>query len=107
MNDLPALLTRLDTQGVRVPESGLDESVRLGELIAARLPLPNTCLFRALARYSIGRRARVDVELRLGVRGDLEGHAWVLRDGVPWLEPAAPPHEVTFAHRFDPRSARR
>lgn len=79
-------------------------------MIAARLPVPNTCLYRALARYGLCARANVDVELRLGVRTgaeDLEGHAWVLRDGEPWLEPGEPPHEVTLAHRFDRRSAAR
>jgi hypothetical protein len=100
--DVRALLAELDRGGPRLPADGLEASLRVAERLAARLPWPNTCLFRALARYGVCVRAGVDVELRLGVRGrddDLEGHAWVLRAGRPWLEPEPPPHRVTLAHR--------
>ena len=101
--DVQGVLRELDAGGGHLPEHGLAESVRVAEHLAARLRGPNTCLFRALARYGVCVRAGVDVELRLGVRekgaNDLDGHAWVIAYGAPWLEPAAPPHHVTLSHR--------
>lgn len=58
-----------------------------------RLPGPwhYSCLKRAAVLYSLLRRAGVAPELRVGVRrsatGALEAHAWLFRDGRPYLEP--------------------
>lgn len=60
-----------------------------------RLPAPwrRTCLKRALVlQYLLGCAGRC-TELRVGVRRDennaLAAHAWLARDGVPYLEPVA------------------
>ena len=58
-----------------------------------RLPWPwrYTCLRRSLVLYHLLRRAGRAVELRVGVRkesdGALAAHAWLVRDGAPYLEP--------------------
>ena len=57
-----------------------------------RLPPPWrwTCLKRAAVLYALLRKAGVELELRIGVRrdpaGSLAGHAWLVREGHPFLE---------------------
>jgi hypothetical protein len=69
--------------------------------ILARLPGPwrLTCLRRCAVLYHLLRRAGRPVELVIGVRRDdqtFSAHAWLLRDGVPYLE-ADPEHATRFA----------
>ncbi len=58
-----------------------------------RLPGPwrYTCLRRSVVLYHLLRRSGRAVELRVGVRKDADGslaaHAWLVRDGAPYLEP--------------------
>lgn len=58
-----------------------------------RLPGPwhYSCLKRAAVLYSLLRKAGIAPELRIGVRrdpgGSLEAHAWLVREGRPFLEP--------------------
>ncbi len=60
-----------------------------------RLPPPwkRTCLRRATVLYYLLRRSGHVVDLCIGVRRDEHGvllaHAWLVRDGVPYVEPAA------------------
>ena len=57
-----------------------------------RLPPPwrRTCLKRAVVMHYLVHRAGRPAELRIGVRRDehdaLAAHAWLSRDGVPYLE---------------------
>lgn len=57
-----------------------------------RLPRPwrHTCLRRAVVLYYLLRKAGRPVELVIGVKHDPEGavsaHAWLVRDGKPYLE---------------------
>ena len=59
------------------------------------LPWPwrSTCLKRAGVLYALLRRGGVDVGLHIGIRRDEHGalaaHAWLIRDGSPYLESAA------------------
>ena len=61
--------------------------------ILRRLPPPwrYTCLRRSVVLYHLLRRAGRDVSLSIGVRksgaGALQAHAWLVRDGAPYLEP--------------------
>jgi hypothetical protein len=61
----------------------------------------HTCLKRAAVLYNVLRSAGRPVELWIGVRrdGSLErsvgAHAWLVRDGVPYLEPKA---ELSVGH---------
>ncbi len=53
-------------------------------------PWRHTCLRRATVLYYLLRRAGRQVELHIGVRRDDAGgvvaHAWLVQDGVPYLE---------------------
>lgn len=66
-----------------------------------RLPRPWTysCLKRAVVLFYLLRRAGRPVTLCIGVRRDADGafaaHAWLTRDGVPYLEPS-PAQPATF-----------
>ncbi|MCC6242674.1 MAG: lasso peptide biosynthesis B2 protein [Gemmatimonadaceae bacterium] len=59
-----------------------------------RLPWPwrSTCLKRAAVLYGLLRPAGEDVQLHIGVRRlpgkEFQAHAWLMRDGAPFVEPA-------------------
>ena len=67
--------------------------------VLSRLPPPwrGTCLKRAVVLYHLLYRAGRPVELTIGVRRDAGGalaaHAWLVRDGAPYLEPGREPVE--------------
>ena len=69
--------------------------VREVDFWLGRLPWPwrGTCLKRATILYGLLRRAGADVALHVGVKRTREGaftaHAWLVRDGAPYLEPVA------------------
>ncbi len=79
---------------------GLDDAslARWVDGLLRRLPGPwrRTCLKRAAVLYHLLRRAGRPVEIWIGVRRDAVGalaaHAWLVRDGAPYLEsePEAP-----------------
>ena len=66
-----------------------------------RLPRPwtHSCLKRAVVLFYLLRRAGRTVSLCIGVRRDAGGafaaHAWLVRDGTPYLEPS-PAQPATF-----------
>lgn len=67
----------------------LTRAVRLAEWVAPRLSsTPNTCLFRALARYALLSSHAHRATFVLGVAPEPEepGHAWVEVSGEPFLE---------------------
>ena len=76
-------------------------SAYVGEVLR-RLPPPwrYTCLRRSVVLYYLFRRAGRPVALHIGVRKDAVGalaaHAWLVKDGVPYLE-LDPAHSATFA----------
>jgi hypothetical protein len=63
------------------------------------LPWPwrKTCLKRAAILYGLLRPANSAIELHVGVKRDGEAafaaHAWLVRNGVPYLEPPESPIE--------------
>ena len=68
-------------------------------------PWAHTCLRRATVLYRLLRTAGRPVELVIGVRRDrtgaVAGHAWLTRDGTPYLEPdPAIPAQHTVIARF-------
>lgn len=72
-----------------------------------RLPRPWTysCLKRAVVLFYLLRRAGRPVTLCIGVRRDADGafaaHAWLVRDGSPYLEPSpANPAAFELLARF-------
>jgi hypothetical protein len=82
--------------------------------VLRRLPPPwrYTCLRRSVVLYHLLRRAGRRVSLHIGVRKDANGalaaHAWLVRDGVPYLEPD-PAHSTAYAEiaRFPEVATRR
>jgi hypothetical protein len=62
-------------------------------------PWRRTCLTRGAVMFGLLRRAGRPVGLRIGVRpgaaGDVSAHAWLVRDGSPYLEPD-PTHAAAF-----------
>lgn len=65
--------------------------VRIVEALCRRTPfLPDTCLYRALTRYALLRRAGHPAKFVMGMnprpREDLTAHAWVELKGVPYRE---------------------
>ena len=74
--------------------------VDLVDLLLQRLPWPwrFTCLKRAAVLYALFRRTGMTVELWIGVRRDPDGqlaaHAWLVRDGAPYLEAPSDPRET-------------
>jgi hypothetical protein len=65
--------------------------LRITEAICRRTRIvPDTCLYRALTRYALLRRAGYAAEFVMGMnprpRDDLTAHAWVELNGVPYRE---------------------
>jgi hypothetical protein len=77
------------------PGRELDDATvaRWVDRLLRRLPGPwhHSCLKRAAVLYHVLRRAGRPVELWIGVRHGggkpLAAHAWLVRDGAPYLEP--------------------
>jgi hypothetical protein len=87
----------------RAPGAAPDDAV-LAEYVGQilhRLPPPwrYTCLRRSVVLYHLLCRAGRPVALRIGVRKEagsaLEAHAWLVKDGVPYLE-WDPAHSATY-----------
>ena len=70
------------------------------DVVVARTPVgPQTCLFRALARYAALRQARVDATLCMGIVPNapaIAAHAWVEVGGVAVFEAEVPRYLETF-----------
>lgn len=70
-----------------------DKLVKAVDYWMRRLPWPwrITCLKRAAVLFALLRRGGMDVSLHIGVARSAEGalaaHAWLVRDGVAYLEP--------------------
>ena len=87
--------------GLRPPQgTNLDEPA-LALWVDRRLtdlprPWKRTCLKRSAVLYYLLRNAGLPVHLHIGVRksaaGALQAHAWLVRDGVPFLEPDRSEH---------------
>jgi hypothetical protein len=108
---LPELLARLDRCGGG-PHAA-DDLVPLVERLTRPLRLWRTsCLWRALAGYSVLRAAGADVRFFIGVRtgasGALEAHAWIEKQGRPSLgaPTEADGYRVAFAWPADPAGLR-
>jgi Transglutaminase-like superfamily len=103
------LLARLSVASGRPGASfaELEQACDRGEALTRRVPLvPDTCLYRCLARYAMFRRHGFEPQFVLAVspRGvDEDGHAWLEFDGQPYREDRAADFVVSF--RYPPRVA--
>jgi hypothetical protein len=102
---LPAVLRSLTPARLprsKVPLPIVDRAVQGAEDMLSRLPIvPDTCLYRSLARYAVFQRAGHPVRFVMGIQpgaGELTGHAWIELDGKPYDEDVEPQMVVTFAY---------
>ena len=99
-----AVLRGLEATTPRASAARARLAVARSEALTARLGVPGTCLYRAMARWAALRSAGLDASFVMGLRragGDL-GHAWVEVDGMPVDE--APDAGLVVTYRF-PASA--
>ncbi len=90
-----------------VPLALVEAALSTSQRIVGRLRVvPDTCLYRSLARYALLRRAGHPVRfvMALDPKKEVEGHAWLELDGVPLGEEIEPGLAVTFS--YPPASTR-
>ncbi len=84
------------------PDPSARVALRAAESLVSRSRIvANTCLYRALGRYRLFRRAGYRAVFVMAIRRDEdggEGHAWIEFDGVPWRERVAPELIVTLRY---------
>ena len=81
------------------PDSGVDDPALAEwvDRVLARLPPPwkKTCLRRAIVLHYLLQRTGRPADLMIGVKRDeqqaLAAHAWLVREGAPYLEPGTDP----------------
>ena len=97
-----AVLTPPRAPRASVPMPILDRAIHAAEDILSRLGIvPDTCLYRSLARYAVFRRAGHRVRFVMGIQrnvADITGHAWIELDGQPYDESPDPEMIVTFSY---------
>ena len=102
---LPTVLRLIDPTNVSTTVArarvAISRSERAGRHLR-RFRVPDTCLYRAMVRWSAFRRAGVGATFVLGVRRSAPetGHAWVEVGGVPVDETADPGLVTTFSFPF-------
>lgn len=82
------------------PDPRAPTDTELADYVAETLrglppPWRYTCLRRGIVLYHLMRRAGRPVTLHIGVRksgGALQAHAWLVKDGTPYLEPEREEH---------------
>jgi hypothetical protein len=109
---LPGLLGELTPAPDEVdpmPLASVEEALASVEAILERVRVvPDTCLYRALARYAVLRRAGHAARFVMAVKRrapELTGHAWIELDGEPYCETVDPDLAVTFAYPDPSRAA--
>jgi hypothetical protein len=104
---LPAVLGALTPRITRdVPRDTAEGAIEASERLLSRLRVvPDTCLYRSLARYAVLRGAGHPARFVMGLdpkKRDIEGHAWVELDGEPVGEIIEPGLTVTFRYPASP-----
>jgi hypothetical protein len=102
---LPAVLSALTPRRPprsKIPLPIVDRGIQGAEDILSHLRIvPDSCLYRSLARYAIFQRAGHPVRFVMGIQpaaDELTGHAWIELDGSPYDEDVDPGMRVTFAY---------
>lgn len=89
------LLTRLGSRRASYVSPPTEALVDEVDAWLTRLPWPwrSTCLKRASILYALLRRSGEDIALHIGVKRETDksfaAHAWLVRNGQPYLEPSA------------------
>ncbi len=105
---LPVVVRAVDRVGPRLaPLPSPERMVQLtdGLLRVDRGPLRANCTVRSLVLLRYLRRAGAPVVVRFGARRrepELDGHAWLERDGRPWCEPTDPRETYRVMYTYPP-----
>jgi len=82
---------------------------RIERVLLSGYPLIRTgCLTRGITLFYFLRRAGVDVRLAFGMGrplGDDEGHCWLVKDGLPYLEKVDPRESFAEIYSIPPARA--
>lgn len=107
-HSLPGLLVTLtpartkDALRERVPLPTVEDALLAAEKVIEHLRVvPDTCLYRSLARYAVLRSAGHPVRFVMGLSPrdpDITGHAWVELDGAPMGETVDDDMVITYAY---------
>jgi hypothetical protein len=88
------LVSRLGARRGGYSDPPIDTLAQEVDAWLTRLPWPwrTTCLKRASILYALLRRSGDEVELHIGVKREsnrnFAAHAWLMKNGTPFLEPA-------------------
>jgi hypothetical protein len=82
---LPTLFDWISPRRVSTSESAARRAIGRSQTVARHMRLPDTCLYRAAARFVALRSAGLPAQFVMAVRRDQPelGHAWVEIHGVP------------------------
>ncbi len=106
---LPGVLASITpSKSSPLPRDEAERAIAIAESIVSRARvLPDTCLYRSLARYAALRRAGHAARFVMAVANsepEIEGHAWVEIDGIPVGETLDPGLTITYS--FPPQPPR-
>ena len=86
----------------RVPLPTVEDALLAAEKVIEHLRVvPNTCLYRSLARYAVLRSAGHPARFVMGLSPgapEITGHAWVELDGAPMGETVDDDMVITYAY---------
>jgi hypothetical protein len=107
-HSLPGLLGALTpersvrAERERVPLPTVEDALLAAEKLVERLRVvPDTCLYRSLARYAVLRSAGHPARFVMGLSPrapEITGHAWVELDGAPMGETVDDDMVITYAY---------
>ncbi len=104
-HSLPGLLGALTPERAlreRVPLPTVEDALLAAERVIERLRVvPDTCLYRSLARYAVLRSAGHPARFVMGLSPrapEITGHAWVELDGAPMGETVDDDMVITYAY---------
>lgn len=102
LSGLLGALTPRPSSSTRVPLPTVEGALLAAEKLIERLRVvPDTCLYRALARYAVLRGAGHPARFVMGLSPgapEITGHAWVELDGAPMGETVDDDMVITYAY---------
>ena len=104
-HSIPGLLGALTPKHpapARLPLPMVEDALLAAEKVIERLRVvPDTCLYRSLARYAVLRSAGHPARFVMGLSPrapEIEGHAWIELDGAPMGETVDDDMVITYAY---------
>jgi transglutaminase superfamily protein len=104
-HSIPGLLGALTPKHpskTRIPLPTVEDALLGAEKLIEHLRVvPDTCLYRSLARYAVLRGAGYPARFVMGLSPrapEIEGHAWIELDGAPMGETVDDDMVITYAY---------